>query len=301
MPKAPQSIESVVSSVSRSIKEALENTRFVETVDPTRLNTLRFSSLPFCPVKWFLGLEKSVEKDRLVDFGYKYFTSVGTVVHEIFQTTVFESEEVQTLTDWRCESCREIYPLRSVVKKCTQCGCEKMTRMEHTVGWRGAVGHVDEVVHLGDRRIFLLDYKTTSLKNIDKADPPGYLSQISSYALAMVDAGFDVVGYALVYVPRDNPFKFRVSPYEFDSPAREAARKRMTGWKSAFDKSAKVKSLEEVLGFLDSRPCAKSLKSAHSDCPHASMCAGIPGRPENMEFSLTNCYSRVKKILPISK
>jgi hypothetical protein len=187
--------------------------------------------------------------------------------------------------------------------ECSNCGATKLVREEHTVQWKGSLGHVDEILLLDkkSKSVYILDYKTTSLSNVNKPDPAGYLAQISSYAVALKDSGYKVVGYALVYIPRDNPFKFRVSPYVFDEAAEYKARKRLTGWKESFDSASKVKSLDSALRLLDTRPCEHGLKAAHAECPHASNCAGQGARPENMVFLINKTHKSLGTFLPVRK
>ena len=306
---APKSInlhdpQSVIDGVNHQLKKTLEEVRMSERIDYGRVNRLRFSGLPFCPVRWMINLPNTLHEhtDKVVDFGYKFFTSVGHTVHDVIQTSMFHSPHVKTLTDWKCLSCNKLHKLRERSPlRCGGCGSLELKREEHTVHWNGAVGHVDEVLLLDKptKTVYILDYKTTSLKNINKQDPPGYLGQISSYALALKDQGYNVIGYGLVYLPRDNPFRLRLSPYVFDERAEKSARKRLTTWKSSFDHAASITTKAQMLKLLDDRPCLSGIKAAYSDCQYASSCAGCGSRPENMVFLMEQSFNRVKTFLPV--
>lgn len=304
MSKAPPSIEEAVKTINRAIRLTMDEQRSTEVIDMGRVTRLRFSALPYCSLRWFVGLPQTLHghETKLTDFGYRFFTRVGTVVHDVVQKAMGESESVTTLRDWRCKSCKRVRSLREHPPTgCSSCGHTHYEAEEHTVRWRRMIGHVDEIVLLDreTKSVFLLDYKTTSMKNINKEDPPGYLAQISSYSRALVDEGWNVVGYGLVYIPRDNPFKFRVSAYEFDERSRRIAKNRMERWEHEFHEVGRITEESQALRLIASRPCRDGEKAMFSECPHKVYCAGCPS--DNMEFLVKESFKKVQKFLPVLK
>lgn len=299
----------LVERLNNKIKEVEEESRFTEKVDIGRVNKLRFSSLPYCPVKWFINLPKSLSsiREKRVNFGYKFYTSVGHTVHDVFQTAMHSYEGVTMLDDYVCVACKHRVPLRGrEVKKCPECSSLTMRRDEHEITWKKAEGHIDNILQVAVkdnvRYVFLLDYKTTSLANINKEDPPGYLAQLSSYAAGVDEyENMEVLGYGLVYVPRDNPFKFRLSPYRFDDAAKAQASKRFDQWSKWFQTASSVDTLDKALALLDIRPCKSKPRFMYSECEHASRCAACGDRPDHMVFLVESTFKKLKHLLPVKK
>lgn len=300
----------LVDFVTSGLHNVLDEVRYLSKIDPSRGNRLRFSSLPFCGVRWMIKKAATPQGEEFtsVDFGFKYFTSVGHVVHEIMQTGIDNSEILHALNDYVCKDCESRYFLRkNKPKECKNCGCKSFTREEHEITWRGGLGHVDEILLLSERDgkkyVFVMDYKTTSLFGINKPDPPGYLCQLSSYSVGLMseNPNIVVVGYGLVYIPRDAPFRFRVSPYRLGPIEIEKVTKRFVRWKRRFDEAGRVKTKDEFMKLLDTRPCKEKMLQIHSDCEHSHVCAGCSGRPEQMEFLMEDAFKKLRKFLPVVK
>jgi len=292
------------------VSEVMQESRFLEKVDKSRLTNLRFSSLPFCGLKWFINLPKSfsAEEEKVVNFGYKFFTSVGHTVHDVFQTAMHNYSGVTMLDDYVCKKCKHRVALSGEpVEECPKCGHSEMKRDEHEISWMGALGHIDNVLLVsktGKRRsVFVLDYKTTSVASVgSKVDPPGYLAQLSSYAAGISEyKNLDVLGYGLVYVPRDNPFKFRISSYRQDERTKAFAVRRMTKWVKDFEIASQVVSLKDALKLIDNRPCVEKTGFLYSECEFAGMCAGCGPRPDNMVFLVESTHKKIRGFLPIKK
>lgn len=303
-----EDFEKFLVSLRRKVEEVTQEARFLEKVDKSRLTNLRFSSLPFCGLKWFLNLPKSMMGDgeKVVDFSYKYFTSVGHTVHDVFQTAMHNYSGVTMLDDYVCRKCKHrVYLSGKVVEECPKCGHDGMKRNEHEIAWMGALGHIDNILQVqkkGPRRsVFVLDYKTTSMKAIEsKEDPPGYLAQLSSYATGVsYYKNVDVVGYGLVYVPRDNPFQFRISSYRFTEESKKRGTARMKKWVRDFEIAATVKDLKGALALIDNRPCKEKAGFMFSECEFVGQCAGCGSRPESMEFLVMSTFKKISHVLPI--
>jgi len=272
-------------------------------VDMARVLNLRFSGLPFCSLRWFLNLPSSLGGKRPSDFGSRFFTSVGHTVHDVFQTGVHHSTSFKALNDYVCTSCKKRYALRLIVPRKCSCGSLLFRREEHEVLWRGAIGHVDEIV-VPDvnylKRVFLLDYKTTSLKNIYKKDPINYTSQIKSYAVALTDAGYEVIGCGLVYVPRDNPYKWRMSEIPFNRTVYDKSLSWMEFWLEEHKKGMLVESPKDAMELLATRPCREKVLSCYKDCEHVGICGEeTVAYPAEMKRRVQRVYKEIKIWLPL--
>jgi len=289
--------------VTKVLDSVTKESNIQEKVDINRIKKLRFSGLPFCSLRWFINLPKSVLGDFYSrEFGFKYYTTVGHAVHDVFQTAMRVNTSVVCLNDFVCLSCKHRHVLlEESPEKCGKCGHRNLVSEEHEVLWNGAVGHVDEILLLDrdTRTVFIIDYKTTSLSSIDKKDSAQYKAQIISYAVALTDAGYNVVGVGLIYIPRDNPFKFRPSYYKITSKVIERGRKKLKFWKQHHDYATSISSLSEALHLIDMRPCRSEIKTDFIECEFASSCAGCDADRQSMEYRVRESYRKVKKVLPI--
>jgi hypothetical protein len=289
--------------VSNSLTNMMEHAKFHQPVDMERVLNLRFSSLPFCSVRWFLNLPQKLNGTNVSDFGSKFFTSVGTTVHTVFQDAVHNSPSFHALNDYICTSCRKRYVLRMERPKKCSCGSILFRRDEHEVLWRGAIGHVDENV-VPDinypKRVFILDYKTTSLKNLHKKDSIQYSSQIKSYGVALTDAGYEVLGCGLVYVPRDNPYKFRMSELPFNQEVYAKSLSWLEFWLAEHKKGMNVETPRDALELLANRPCREKVLHCYQDCEHKSYCGeDNVDHPAEMKRRVRQAYNEIKIWLPL--
>lgn len=287
------------------ITSVMSDEATVQGTDLGRVTSLRFSGLPFCGLRWFIMLPQSTREYKPADFGFRFFTSVGTAVHTVIQNAVHASKHYHALNDYICEDCKHRHVLNLIpVTKCKKCGSSKVHSDEHEVLWRGAVGHVDEILVPDLRkkkRVYLLDYKTTSMRGLEKENPVGYVHQIRSYGVALRDEEYEVVGCGLVYIPRDNPFKFKLSEIPFGDSEYSLQKKLLGRWVTDHAVAADVSTLRSALELLDSRPCRNKLKSFHCECPHKDFCAGNgDARPERMEVLVRTSYKEMKPWLPIA-
>lgn len=276
-----------------------------QEIDLSRVVNLRFSGMPFCGLRWFVSLPQALARTKMTDFGFRFFTTVGTSVHTVIQNAVALSKDYHALNDFVCQKCGDRQPLLITPPgRCAKCGSKHFRRDEHEVIWRGAIGHVDEIFvpDLSHRkRLFVMDYKTTSLSNINKVDPPGYVNQLRSYSVTLQEEGYEVLGAGLVYIPRDNPFKWRISHLPFTDQIFRLQRNRMAAWVRQHDQASAVDSLSELRELITSRPCRAKLKSYHADCPHRDFCAGnMEATPSYMSRLARTSYKEVEKWLPIA-
>ena len=290
-------------SIKSSLGSMMDKDQVEETVDMARVLNLRFSGLPFCSLRWFLNLPRSLGRGRKSDFGSRFFTSIGHTVHSVFQDAVHNSPSFHALNDYICTSCKKRYVLKLEKPKKCSCGSILFKREEHEVLWRGAIGHVDENVVPDISRpksVFILDYKTTSLKNINKKDSIQYSSQIKSYGVALTDAGYEVIGCGLVYIPRDNPYKWRMSELPFNQEVYAKSLSWLEFWLAEHDKGMNVETPKDVMDLLSSRPCRKKVLSCYKDCEHVGICGEeTTAYPAEMERRVRRVYKEIKIWLPL--
>lgn len=301
------------------MKLAMDDGTILNKNDPTRLTNVRFSSFPFCGVRWFLELPSLVTKASNKDFAFGYFTRVGTTVHEViqeaFSSLTEDGQSFSLLWDWKCKSCRHregILAAEAPSAECSACGINLgYSREEHQIRFKGAVGHVDTLIQVdlpaniakvfGSKTgIIVADYKTTSTYNVTKKDTLPYKSnvaQISKYA-AVLQKTLPVIGWALIYMPRDIPFRYKVIGKFMDKLEGLKHRKDIIRYIDVHTRWSRAKSLAEIKELFDARPCqrADSIPEEFADCDHCKSCTGSKGFAK-----VENTFKRIHKHIPIVK
>jgi len=185
-------------------KSTLEDGVIITRQDPKRLLNLRCSQLPYCPRSVLLNY---VQRGMLfpMSASMDYYVSVGTAVHSMAQRHLPMSGSL--LANYHCHECGKRYPM-SYVHEC--CGFST-SYDEVAVDYRGIQGHIDCVWKDSKGRLWIVDFKTTSLgASLGKLRNPGkgYVRQIRAYAyLLWKQYGLKVAGVMLFFIPRDNPRK----------------------------------------------------------------------------------------------
>ena len=309
----------IETKTSALMKSAMDDGTILNKNDPTRLTNVRFSSFPFCGVRWFLDLPSLVTKASNKDFAFGYFTRVGTTVHEViqeaFSSLLEEGQSFRLLWDWKCKSCKHregVLTDKPPVVSCSACNSSVgFSREEHQIRFRGAVGHVDTVLEVelpsniakvfgSPTGVIVVDYKTTSTYNVTKKDTLPYKSnvaQISKYT-GVLQKKLPVIGWALVYMPRDIPFRYKVFGKFMEKSEGLSHRKDIVKYVSSHKEWSSASTLAEIKGLFDSRPCqrADSIPEEYSDCDHCKSCTGSKG------FSkVESTFKRMHKHLPIVK
>ena len=129
--------------------------------DPKRVDYLRVSSFPFCPRAWYLNFQAAKSRSRHNPLPSDYFTSVGTLVHRIFQsgiTSVSMPAQLQPdpdnptvlpyggllIQDWHCTHCGKNHEFQPRPLHCQWCGTSSFRDDEHEVTYGTHVlGHMD--------------------------------------------------------------------------------------------------------------------------------------------------------------
>lgn len=172
--------------------------------DPSRLKSLRCSSLPFCPHAFFVEVARSLRHNHL-DMAGLYYTSVGTTVHEVMQTALPQYSK-NIVGNWLCRECGNL----EFFKSQPQCCDFSMEYVEIDINYKGVVGHVDCLFKVPGG-YYVVDFKTCSLNNSkEKEKDPGdaYKEQLLAYAyLLRKQYKLEIKGIMNLFIPRDNPAK----------------------------------------------------------------------------------------------
>jgi len=289
--------------VSAMMKRLMDETKTVQGNDIERVARVRFSGLPFCGVRWFTNLVGGLSKGSAKDFGFSFFTSVGTTVHEVVQKYFLSVEGVELIMDWRCKGCGRVYSFKSKAPaSCKSCGGTSFEHEEHTIEFEGALGHIDQlmVIRFGGKTwIIVIDYKTTTIQAVESRGKLPYaenVAQIKGYCAALHDQGYPIMGWALVYIPRDNPFRFTVKTGELTEKDMAKEADWIRSHVEEHSRWMQIKTLDEARELADSRPCAQKLHPRFKDCALAERCAGDD---VGCNALLKEAYSKVHTKLPV--
>lgn len=269
----------------------------------------RPSSFPQCPIinylrkVWYDAAGYNLaERSCSMD----YYCDVGTTVHETVQFHMGDSGS--QFGHYRCinEKCKKgragknkLDAAGNIVKagkltrkntfnnKCPSCK-ERMFYEELTVKYKGLKGHVDGVIRLPDGRYWIIDYKTSSMKKIQKGEYPEkkHLYQLPIYAYILKKKyGFDVAGFSLIYIPRDNPFCFYeyAEPWskKWDKHSIKILKTQKRQW-VAYEKTIETKNLDHI---IEAKPCKcessymKTMYSGFDHCPMRDICFSARLKP----------------------
>lgn len=198
----PLSSHSVKSDFISLYRRALEDEVVVSKNSKHRILYLRPSQLPFCPLSLFIQVS-SLGMYRHLDMRGEYYTSVGTTVHEVMQNFLCRSGRY--LADYTCRECGKRYPM-SYTPHC----CDFPTKYDEvTIDYKGVQGHIDAIFKDNKGKLWILDFKTTSIKSAKiKEKNPGivYREQIEVYAvLVELQYGIKIEGIMDAFIVRDNP------------------------------------------------------------------------------------------------
>lgn len=256
-----------------------------------RERRLRVSSLPYCGLRHLWTTYNPTlpaGSEEPLTFGKEYFTSVGTTVHTALQRWTGAAGRIYG--NWRCrdQKCRALIEF-SVHRLCRSCGSDTEYEEFTVKAFKHLSGHTDGLYRSRSNRWWVIDYKTTSIKVLDQhgIDPvlpyAGNKFQITSYVPMLEKLlGIKVSGWALIYIARDNPFKFRVisAPmYDKAKAARMAKLELFDDQYSVVSASASTKSVtaSSVDWLVETKFCknldhyGRSMRG-YNPCPLEAVC-----------------------------
>lgn len=241
--------------------------------DPSRVNSLRVSSFPFCARAWFLNQPNARALTRTEGAASVFFTSVGTAVHNCFQGAAnslsvpasLQSDpsapkalpkKALLIQDWVCKDCRKRFEFTPHPGTCDWCGSPRLHGDEHEVTFsRRVLGHMDgtfawphhpKAPYSKDWHHVPMDYKTCSASALAGSNLPysENVDQLVSYGAIKQAQGYNITKATLVYVCRDNPSKRKVVVLPVDGPKQI---KKILRYEKAYERAEACRSQEEAL------------------------------------------------------
>ncbi|QBX06701.1 CRISPR/Cas system associated [Burkholderia phage BcepSaruman] len=214
---------------------------------------LRPSQLPFCPADFFVQ-NAAHGTMRSLDFAGCFYTSVGTVVHEVLQQALCLSGKL--LANYECKECGTWHNM-SYKYEC--CGFPT-TYHELSIKYKGISGHIDGVLDMGDGTHSVIDFKTTGVNAAaKKAKDPGvvYVEQIEAYAVLLeLQYGLKISGISDIFVLRDNPTKDpAIFTRAITDERRSVIKKRLKRYLKMHRETLDVSTLKEALALLEYDRC----------------------------------------------
>ncbi len=296
----PKRLQFLVEAV---VQETLDNGTLLQPHDRERLRHLRFSGLPFCAIRWFAQSPQALAKASHKPFLFNYYTRIGTVVHEVFQSALVSligklPKSVELVADWECASCKSLHRFQPLPGHCSSCGGRTLHFREHTISYTfrfrtptgqkvsmKALGHVDLILRVTDgKRVYyiIVDFKTSSVGKTSSPDftvSAEYAAQIESYAAMVAHMqDVDVAGVAIVYIPRDSPHRFLVKATSLDHSTLKIRYDAMKRSLKELHTVHHARGMEDLLPLVGSRPCRKDVHPDFVGCRFASQCAGDDDR-----------------------
>ncbi len=135
-----------------------------QTKHNSREGELHPSSYPFCGLEHGWNILNKVQQ-KPMDYMGNFYTGLGTFMHELMQRQFGRGKQI--LGDWKCLECGKKKKL-TFYSRCKRCGSEHVEYEELLIKFKKyTVGHVDGVVEL-DGKLWVIDYKSTSVKNNNK-------------------------------------------------------------------------------------------------------------------------------------
>lgn len=226
-----------------------------------REDRLRVSSFPIC------GLQKAYKKmlNKPVepsDAGKEFYTSVGTAAHLVFQRWLGQKGRIWG--DWKCynKQCNHIVRF-SKKRKCPKCKSEMEYEEFEVKAFRHLSGHIDGVYEDRQGNFWVIDYKTTSIKNIDRHREEGDLfpyaknkAQIMTYcALIEKKHKIKISGWALLYVARDDPFMCEISVGTVNAKQKRLILKRCELYDEQFEVIQNIQGFDDLRFLIETKPC----------------------------------------------
>lgn len=242
----------VKSELQKLHSDALKNTVFFRDRDLSRLQTIRASQLPFCPLEFVLATGMG-GKRQPYSFYTAFFTSVGTTVHEVFQQ--FHGKSAQFVADWECPVCKNWKRL-SHDNVC--CGVDSIHH-ELIIKHKWVVGHVDNVFRDENGDYWVVDYKTTSTARVStvvQSPPQEYREQVEAYAFALKEQyGLNIKGIILIFIVRDNPTVPHIWAEELTPKQHEITGRRLQRYSELHKVAYSASSLDDLKALWKARMC----------------------------------------------
>lgn len=229
--------------------------------------TLRVSGFPYCGLRhWYTN---TIQVGSSVSFAGSYYTGVGTLAHAIIQGWIGEGRRMYG--NWKCkaEGCagERKFDNRSTCPVCHS----PMEYVEFEVhAFRYITGHIDGLYKATDGTWWIIDYKTSSTRNIEehrKSTEPIFPYkknkwQIRAYVVLLErELKIKIRGWMLFYIARDDPMNtFEVVGGVMKDETKTGYFDLMAVWDRHFSivqnvGRAKRPKLEDIKILVEEKPC----------------------------------------------
>lgn len=277
----PLSSATIAKEIAVVYQKAMREVSRTDRTTPTRVLYLRPSQLPFCPLEFFVQ-NAELGLLRTLDFAGAFYTSVGTIVHEVMQEFLCRSGRF--LADYFCPECETWHKLSYTHE---HCGFPTKYH-EITINYKGINGHIDAVYKDNKGKLWILDFKTTSVKSAPKKQKdPGvtYVEQIETYAVLFeLQYKMKIEGIMDAFILRDNP---RQSPViyakKLTDEQRQRIKSKLSRYKRMHRETLDAETWSDVRALFDHGRCTN---------PYCSMCKLDD---ENIHKRLKTAYKRAKE------
>jgi hypothetical protein len=284
--------------VNKALRRTIQEGQTSLKVDPKRSLYLRPSQLPYCALRQYFNLPKLLVRSNAMDFGSTFYTRVGTAVHTVLQEAMqsIAQKDSYCLFDWICRDCKTRHSLHKDLKVCTNCGSRNVYADEHEINLPWIQGHIDNIIVSGKYAV-IVDYKTTSSSALaSKGKPLNYTTQIGTYCTLMkpvlAKLGLELIGWALIYVARDN-HKFKVVTGSDFTPI-----KLLRQWSVQHQRVLNLTKLSEVKELVQTRICKTKEDNNKFDsfCSYRNVCTTGNGACKKHALSV---YGKLEGKLPV--
>lgn len=265
---------------------------------------LRPSAFPMCSIRTWRKLVEGALTGTYPSTDTasgNFFCSVGTIAHEVFQMYMGEHQVVYG--DWKCvnKECskskgKSLTRTATTNNKCPV--CKTLMRYEELeIFYNGIYAHIDCLIKLPKSEgggWWVLDYKTATKYAIETLTKPkvAHTYQVPAYVYMLSKAkNIKIKGYSLLYISRDNPFKFLSLEYEWDRHQEQTIKNRLKQEKRKFKSALVSLTTRDVQYIIDVKPCRSQADydalEFYEECEFVDVCFNRP-LLENRLLSIQN-------------
>jgi len=200
----------------KELEDTIQSALDFKYLEPA-VYSFRGSSLPYCSVRDVLTECRKVSEtlpNREITLKNRFIMDQGSLIHELVQNIL--GSQGRIFGNWFCKTCRlTVATHRTGPVHCDKCKTQaryEEIRVQHPSGFSGSV---DALIPTGNGQFFLADLKTTDKSKFSKMEVPlSYKAQVNAYRYCLTHAPYNlpIVGCAIVYIARDDIFKYKVMP-----------------------------------------------------------------------------------------
>jgi hypothetical protein len=269
--------------IDKEFRKAIQKAKALKVAERGRpINELHPSSFPFCALRNAYEFASGTKRQqRWLDMRSDFFFSVGTTVHTILQRWLFRAGVIHG--HLQCNDCSHQTKKLVVKSTCPKCG-SKNTLYVEPGGRHGknVVWHSDTLFQDSNGEYWVVDYKTTSVRDIQTAHAlpiQSNIHQIEKYAV-LYEAKYsvNVVGCLLVYVARDNPDLIANHGWRLSTKRKAYLRDQLEQDAKHYETTHLARTYGDVKRFIPVKLCASRREylneyhSKYNPCPLYMVC-----------------------------